>query len=418
MRWLLLSLLVLLAQPAPAQTWELLSRTVASREAAMWTGSALAPNGDVVLIGNVVGTAQLGNLGAVGKTGSYANALIACYRPASGQWLWADYLNTPPGGTTFTRALFLPDGDVLVLGTFTSGYTGTTFSTFPPLFAVGIYDGYVARLDRATGRGRWIAPLATRQAFDLVNPKGMVLGGNGDLVVTGSFRNELQLGTLPPLVSARPGSLGSGDLDLFVARLDLGTGRWLQGIRAGGLGDEEATDVVALPDGDVALAGMSTAPLTLGNLAPLSATGPRAFVTRLNVVEQRWRWVAVAAGQPDSLVQAQRLTTLPGGDLVVSGKYGGTLQLGQDLRVAPGPGRVSTLVGRVRVTDGAWQWAVSGAGTGRPMGSGGLATTPAGEVLLTNSFSGTGRFGALPAVRSLSRGPDLYVAQLAGADGR
>lgn len=417
--WGIVATVLLLAWPAQAQTWELLSRTVADRYSAGFNGSALAPNGEVVLLGGVSGTAQLGNLGAVGMAGSYTNALIAKYSPQSTQWQWSNYLFTPPGGTTATRALVLPGGDVLVLGTFRGGYGGTAFGTLPPLFAVGIYDGYVARLDGATGRGRWVAPLASRYAFDLVQPQAMVLGANGELLVTGSFRNELQLGTLPPLVSARPGQLGSGDMDLFVARLDIASGHWLQGFRAGGLGDDFATDLVALPGGDVALAGMGRAPLTLGSLAPLTGpVGPRAFVARLDPVGQQWRWAAVAAGQRDSLLQAQRLTMLPGGDVVVSGKYAGTLQLSSGLSLGRGLGRVSTLVGRVRASDGLWQWAVSGAGTGRPMGSGGLGTTPAGEVFITNSFSGGGRFGQLPEVHSLSVGPDIYVAQLAGADGR
>ncbi|MDO7848832.1 gliding motility-associated C-terminal domain-containing protein [Hymenobacter sp. M29] len=407
-------LLLLAALPAPAQSWELLDRLEAEQQASGIVGSGLAPNGDVVVAGVASGTFRLGPTLRAGDTG-YTQGFVA-RRSQAGQWLWATTIRSP-NGTGAHRVLVLPDNDVLVLGTFTDGYAGASFGTLPTLFGDGTYDGYVGRLNGATGQWRWVAQLAGHGGFTHVRPNGLALRPNGELVVVGNYDGELHLAGLPPLASSRPGGgFGTVNYNVFVARLNPATGQWLQVFGAGGLGTDDATDVVSLPGGDIALAGSLQAPLTLGGLPAIGgAATPRAFVARLDPVSGSWRWVQQA--QADVNTEGQRLAQLPAGDLVLSGKYAGTVRMAP-FALGPGPGPYGTFVGRLRADTGQWQWAAAGGGTGRPMGQGGLTATPGGDVLITSTFSETGRFGALPPVSSRSKDPDIFVGQLSGNTGQ
>ncbi|WP_204376063.1 hypothetical protein, partial [Hymenobacter coccineus] len=249
LRWGLLAL-VLLAGPARAQTWDLLARTVADRYLAGFNGSALAPNGDVIVLGGVSGTAQLGNLGPVGQAGSYTNAVIARYSPQRQQWKWADYLFTPPGGTAATRALVLPDGDVLVLGSFPNSFAPVVFGTLPPLSGVGIRDGYVGGLDGALAVGGAAGhPRGLRPGTARSHGAGRGRGTGGDrrvqqpITARGVAAHRFGPARPAGVRGLRPVRGPAGHHDRAMAAR----------LRGGGLGNDYATGLVALPGGDVAL---------------------------------------------------------------------------------------------------------------------------------------------------------------------
>ncbi len=416
--WLLVLSWLLGGSQATAQTWTLLTRTESNfQEWAGLNSSAVAPNGDVVVVGGSNGTLKLGAAGVIGRAG-YSNGFVA-RRGASeaGPWRWAAAIFNP-SGAGITRVLALPDNDVLVLGIFSNSYYGVDFGPLHWSTGAGVYDGFVARLDGATGAWRWAARLATAGAFAHAGPAAMALRGPDEAVVVGTFNGEMQLGSLPLLTSARPGGPGTANWDLFVARLDLRTGQWVQGFGAGGAGTDGASDVVVLPGGEVAIAGTLEPGFALGALPPLAgAPRPAAFVALLDPVTAQWRWIQHV--EASTQANGQRLVALPGGDLAVSGKYLGTVQLGP-YQLAPNGGAESFggFVGRLRGRDGQWQWATAGGGTGRPMGPGGLNATSGGDVLITNTFDGQGRFDDLPALTARGSNPDIYVGQLAGSTGR
>ena len=406
-----LLLLLLMPSLAPAQNWELIERLEAEQYSSGLGSVGLTSNGDVMVTGGVRGTVQLPGVGQVGSAG-YSDAFVARRTTQTGRWQWAASLHSRVG-IFVGRLLVLPDDDILVMGSF---YSEASFGPRLSLSGQGTYDGYVGRLNGATGEWRWVTQLATRGANTHATPRAMARRAGNELVVTGTYSGQLQLGTLPLLVSNRPGGPGTSNFDLFVARLDLTTGEWLQGFGAGGLGPDGATDILALPGGDVALAGTLQAPLTLGGLPPIGgSTAPRAFVARLDPVSEIWRWVQLV--QADTYAEGQSLAQFPGGDLALSGKYAGTARF-EALTLLPGMGPVSSFVARLRADTGQWQWATAGGGTGRPMGNGGLGVTPEGNVFIANTFSGQGKFGALPVVTSVSIDPDVFVGQLSGTTGQ
>jgi gliding motility-associated-like protein len=404
-------LLLWAAPPASAQTWELLERLQSEQTGSSLGALGLASNGDAVVTGGMSGTVPLPGVGTISSTG-YSDGFVARRSAQTGRWLWATSIRTLYGNFV-GQLLVLPDDDILVMGSF---YSSVSLGPRLTLSGQGTYDGYVGRLNGATGEWRWVAQLATRGANTHARPSAMALRANGELVVTGAYSGQLQLGNLPQLVSSRPGGFGTFNFDLFVARLNSATGEWLQGFGAGGLGSDEATDVLALPGGDIALAGTVVAPLTLGGLPGIGGrAAPRAFVARLDPVGGTWRWAQLVAA--DLYANGQRLTALPDGDLAVSGKYAGTAHF-DGLVLPPGLGPVSSFVARLRADTGQWRWATSGGGTGRPLGSGGLAATPDGNLIIANMFSEQGRFGSLPPVSSVSVDPDIFVGQLNGITGQ
>ena len=209
---------------AKAQTWTLLARTESGfQDWAGITGSAVAPDGDVVVTGGTNGTLNLGAAGIIGRRG-YSNAFVARRGGGgAGPWRWAAAAFNP-SGVGVTRVLPLPDNDVLVLGTFSNGSYGVDFGPLHWPGGPGTYDGFVARLDGATGAWRWVARLATAGGFTHARPLALALRGANEAVVVGSFNGAMQLGLLPLITSSRPGGAGSANWDLFVARLNLRTG--------------------------------------------------------------------------------------------------------------------------------------------------------------------------------------------------
>ncbi|MGI4875002.1 MAG: gliding motility-associated C-terminal domain-containing protein [Janthinobacterium lividum] len=405
-------LLLTASSQAHAQGWELLARTLGVQHTGI-TASAVAANQDVVVTGGYVSSMRLQPASSWTALSTYNNGFVARLAADGRSWRWvADIASTL--GTSATMVTMLPDGDVLVAGTVAGG---AQFGPFSSGVVNAAYEGFVARLDGATGQWRWLARLTTPYTgYNLVRPGGLALRDNGEVVVAGTFSGTVQLGSLPTLASLPPGSLLQ-NWNFFVARLDVATGQWLQGFGVGGAGSDAAAGVVALPGGDIALAGTLQAPCTLSGLPPLSSspTGQQAFVGRLDPVSAQWRWVQLV--QPTNWAEGQQLIALPNGNLVVSGRYGGAAQVAA-LALPNGPGPTSTFVACFTAGLGQCLWAAAGAGTSRPMGPGGLCATPAGNVIITASYSGPGRFGTLPPVPSVSQdGPDIFVAELAGTTG-
>ncbi|MFD1874324.1 hypothetical protein ACFSDX_17900 [Hymenobacter bucti] len=324
---------------------------------------------------------------------TYNNGFVARLAADGRSWRWvADIASTLGAGASMVT--MLPDGDVLVAGTVVGG---AQFGPFSSGVVNAAYEGFVARLNGTTGQWRWLARLNTPYAgYNLVRPGGLTLRDNGEVVVVGTFSGTLQLSSLPNLTSLPPGSLLQ-NWNFFVARLDVATGQWLQAFGVGGAGSDAASGIVALPGGDIALAGTLQAPYTLSGLPPLtSPTVQQAFVGRLDPVSAQWRWVQLV--QPTGWAEAQQLIALPNGNLVVSGRYqGGAAQIAA-VALPNGPGPTSTFVACFTAGPGQCLWASAGAGTSRPMGSGGLCATPAGNVVVTASYSGPGRFVTLPPV--------------------
>ncbi|MCC2545533.1 gliding motility-associated C-terminal domain-containing protein [Hymenobacter sp. BT175] len=410
-------LLLATAYDAPAQRWELLARTRGVLHTRIHASTVTA-NQDVVVVGGYLTSAELQPATSWRALTTGNSGFVARLAADGRSWRWvADIGNNNLSGhmAGASQVIMLPDGDVLIAGTVGGGVT--RFGPFDAGVVNSAYEGFVARLNGTTGQWRWLARMRTPLGgYNLVRPGGLAVRSSGEAVVVGSFSGTAQLGSLPPLVSLPTSSLAL-NWNIFVARLDLNTGQWIQAFGVGETGIDEAASVVTLPGGDIAVAGTLQGPYSLNGLpAQRTPTVQQAFVGRLDPVSTQWRWVQLV--EPTVWGEAQQLMALPNGNLVASGRYEGAGQVA-GIALPNGSGPVSTFVACLTPGPGQVQWASAGPGTGRPMGPGGLCATPAGNVIVTSSYSGTGQFGSLPPVpRAPHDGPDVFVAELAGTTGR
>ncbi|RYU75838.1 gliding motility-associated C-terminal domain-containing protein [Hymenobacter persicinus] len=404
-------LLLTTGRRACAQSWELLARTQGVQHTHI-IASAVTANEEVVVVGSYIKSMKLQPTASWTAPTTYNNGFVARLSADGRSWRWVADISSTLGAAA-TMVTMLPDGDVLVAGAVSGG---AQFGPFSAGVVNSAYEGFVARLNGATGQWRWLARLTTPlMGYNLVRPDGLALRGNGEAVVVGTFSGTTNLGSLPALSSLPTGSTAQ-NWNFFVARLDVATGQWLQAFGVGGAGADHASGVVALPGGDVALTGALQGSITLNGLPPLPSTSvPQPFVGRLDPVSAQWRWVQRV--ESTSWGESQQLIVLPDGNLVASGRYQGAARVAA-VSLPNGPGPTSSFVTCLTAEQGQVLWAASGAGTGRPMGAGGLCATPAGNVVVTASYSGAGQFGTLPPAPSVSHdGPDIFVGEMAGTTG-
>lgn len=288
---------------------------------------AVGPEGEVVVVGRTfddfVDGAYAGDYDA-----------FAIKFDAGGTEVWRRQLGSA-GDDQATAVAVRDDGDVIVAG-FT---TGSLFA------AAGFGDGFVARLDGATGATDWGVPVGT-DAEDQVH--AVALGAGGAIFVAGEA------------AGAFSGSAQAGIDDAFVAELDEDGG--FVGVHQVGSGSaDRGFGVAVLAGGDVVLGGITTAALPGG---PANPDGADAFLMRLTP-GATWTvvWGPVAIGHPTEDVTLKGVVVASDGDLRVTGETDGDLGGG----VFQGGGG-DVYAARVAAADGtvAWVSMVGGDGLDRP----------------------------------------------------
>jgi hypothetical protein len=247
----------------------------------------------------------------------------------------------------------LPDGDVVVAGTF----GGTVDFGGGNLTAQGSRDGFVVRMKADDG-----AHVESTRIFGLnqQTPRAITAGLQGELFVVGAFEVEVRIGGMTRTNSA--------DTAMFMARLDALdlSPDWL--FAFGSAGDVHvATSVAAAPDGGAVIGGELNGTIALGNGVTASAGADLdAFVAKVDQAGVGvWGYALGAAGEDtvEAVVSDGRgaayvagsFTTLldagcPGGDLVGRG---------EDL---------DGFVMRIDEADGSCDWALSFGGAGAQRG--------------------------------------------------
>jgi hypothetical protein len=180
----------------------------------------------------------------------------------AGAWQWA----TQGGGqsTDYAKGISVSDdGTVSVTGTFSGE---ATFGAVA-LASQGGDDAYVAQLS-AQGKWQWVYPL---KGSALEDGTDICQGPNETIYVTGSFSTGAEYG-LTPLT-------GKGGIDLYVAQFSK-SGRCLDMLSAGSIGEDKATSIALAPNGDVYVGGHVGVATAFGE-HQLGAFTPQAFIGRI-----------------------------------------------------------------------------------------------------------------------------------------
>lgn len=271
-------------------------------------------SGDTWVTGSYSGTLVLGThtLISAGSTD-----VFVARRSAAGQWLWA--LSAGSLAPEDARGLALDAaGNAYVCG----GYYGTAdfgSITLPPP-PPGDRVTYVARIS-PQGQWQWVQHIAGPSNLAL----NLACGPAGHVVVGGFFLDHIVLGSDTLRVPATaPGSNG------FIGQLDPATGQWEWAARTDGMAMDMGVDAT----GATYVCGRFFDTATFGSTtltgAPDVMTG---YLARLSPTGQ-WRWAQAIGGTQDN--QLNTLVLAPnGGSAYAGGLFMGTAMVaGQPLTSA------------------------------------------------------------------------------------
>ena len=214
---------------------------------------AIDPAGDVVVVHNT-------DWNPYGTTGAMT---LTKLDGATGAIRWQRAVPGVGGAAGFDVAAGA-DGDVYLVGSFGNPGGGSLALGGVTLAASGVRRGFVARLDGATGLGRWGQAIDNSTHSDLY-----AVAVTGDAVfVGGGSRGWATLAGGPPV------ALG-GEFDFFVARLTAASGAHVWSHAHGGAAYELAYDLAIDPDGTlIAVGSLGTAGVSVGGDVLGFAGGP------------------------------------------------------------------------------------------------------------------------------------------------
>ncbi len=199
------------------------------------------------------------------------NAFVARFDAVTGALIWNTFLGGV--GEEFGNQISLSGGALFVAGTSTDTW-GTPVSPF-----VGVVDGFLARLDAATGALTWNTFMGGGQTD---NASGVSAAG-GTVVVAGSSTGTW--GTpVNPFVGTR---------DAFVATFDSATGALTWNSFLGSLAEDDSANIV-LAGGSAVVTGFSRA--TWGTPVAAFAGGQDTFVASLNAATGALNWNTFLGG--------------------------------------------------------------------------------------------------------------------------
>lgn len=359
------------------------------------TAVGCKPTGEVFVAGYFSSEVDFG--GGVLKPAGFgapniADVFVASYDP-SGSHLWSKRF-----GDSFpqqARALAVGGGRLLLAGEMVSSID-LGGGTLP---SAGGVDVFVASLETATGAHVWSKSFGG-SGDDVAY--AVAVDAPGDVVMVGAMAGPVDFGGGP--------LAHSGGRDVFVVKLDGGTGAHVWSKSFGSGADDIAYAVAVDSAGDVALAGVSGGPIDFGAGPGVSAGGTDLFVTKLDGATGELQW-SKSFGSPGDDVAAG-IAVAPDGELVLAGTLGGPLDLGGGSLVFAGG--TDVLVAKLAGTTGAHLWSRSFGAAGADAAAG-VVVDGSGNVVLVGLFEQTIQFGP-KSLTSIGEA-DAFVAKLDG-DGK
>lgn len=223
----------------------------------------------------------------------------------------------------------------------------------------------------------------------------VALAPDEDVVVAGGFAETADLGG-GPVASA-------GAMDGFVSRFDrLGGHEWTRTLASPGADPgDTATAVGVDAAGNVLVAATFAGTVDVGGGPVASAGGTDTLIVKY-AADSTLLWTRRIGSTGDDA--ALGLAVDPGGDVVVTGRFGWTVDFGGPILTAYGVS-ADMFVARYRGSDGTCLWARGGGYNGDDAGRG-VAVGAAGEVTVTGDFYASIDLGGGPLL-----GAGIFLAQ-------
>ena len=247
---------------------------------------------------------------------------------------------------------------------------------------------WMAGLDSG-GNGSWVS-VATAAGINspAINPGGLAVADNGDIYITGSFRDTATFGSLS-LTS-------SGLYDCFIVKLNSnGDFQWAQSLR--GAADAQTgatttldvvwgTSITAVPGG-VVIGGFYLGNTDVGSNAGVSTSDGDIFVAKYTDSGQ-FQWSVEAKG--NEMNEVHSMASNMAGDVWLATNFQDSMTFGSHTVSASGSGH--PVIAKIDGSGG-WLDAQSGTTTSGTVLTG-LAVNLAGEPILAGIFSGSLTMGS------------------------
>jgi hypothetical protein len=309
----------------------------------------------------------------------------------SGEVLWAQRFGDSK--SQFARATTVDSlGNIVVVGSFLGSvsFGGQELAAASPIYA----DVFVAKFDSA-GSHQWSSAHGKTLAQ---RARSVATDSQGNVVVVGDFDGSIAFGG--DVLSSAGGS------DVFVVQFDAsGQVKWSKSY--GSTGQQTSYSVATNGDGEIVLSGAFSGEIDFGLGAHTSIGATDVFVTKLTSAGAAV-WSKTFGLESDQSVYGLVLDS--GGNVLLTGGFGGTIKFGQDTHTSVGG--VDVFVAKLD-PEGTTLWSRS-FGTDLDQVGNAVAVDDSGNVTIAGTFSGEVDFGA--GIHKSAGGSDVFVAHL-GADG-
>jgi hypothetical protein len=232
-----------------------------------------------------------------------------------------------------------------------------------PLVAAEGLDGFVMKVSGSDGTPIWIWHVAGSLDQEA---DALAVDTNGNVVATGTFAGTMTLGADTYTATANDG---------WLASLDAGTGAVQWSKTFGGTGSDYGRDVTVDAGGDIYLVGDFADSIDLGAGPVNDQTDDEGFVARLDSAGNL-AWLYPLLG--DGAEEVWSVALDPAGNVLVLGEFDGDIDLGGG--VVASLGEIDAFV--VRLTaGGAYGWSTVFGSEGEDQAKD-VAAGPGGEVLV------------------------------------
>lgn len=302
-------------------------------------------------------------------------------------WQWAVQAGGSGSSCQFNSLCSDDEGNIYLAGLYVGAITLGDFT----LSNSGGSDILVAKLD-PWGNWLWADGVGS---YEYDKATSIVCDPDGNLVITGDFKNTVRFGNLPIITS-------SGSSDIFVAKISP-SGTWLWSSRAGGSSYDTANSLDADSQGGIYVTGYFSGTGYFPGISNISSAGGNdIFLARLSSVGN-WEW-ARRAGASNS-DEGKSVAIDSSDNVILSGKYRGTISFG-DHEIVPGS-NYPLFVAKADSL-GNWLWANTTSGSGNAY-FGDICVDNMGNTYITGTFAPSITFGAY-SVDNISS-EDIFVAK-------
>ena len=238
-----------------------------------------------------------------------------------GNWLWA----VQAGGTLQDHCPALaqaPDG-TLVLGGAIKGNVNFGDSALP---GNSVTNGFVAWL---SADGAWIgAERLSSTSYSICND--VAVDSQGNVYVTGDFHYNLQIGNF---------ALTGDWQDTFIAKIQGATPRWEWAQTAGGTSDDHGAALAITPNDEIYWTGYFLGTIQFGDFSLTYVSSADLFLVRLNPAGN-YLMALRAGGICEDI--AQDMVADSGGNVYLTGYYTGEMYFGDIYLPFTGPEKTFT----------------------------------------------------------------------------